>query len=209
MIDQIDLNSVEIFNSMNPKDWKKDCNITKVSINNQGQRGNTIIEFDKKDGPNRWPDFQPAWSARNELMQYCIWLFLNVNGKWFGSGFIQCWYGRDGSGDNPRYFKDDWYYALDRWRGMFGHQIQIGEEIGFMVTNHDDRNNGSTGNEQRSNTVKFKISDNFQGEQNYEEQFTPIAKPPEVSSGDLDTNELLRLIVEDVNAIRQVVEGLK
>jgi hypothetical protein len=155
----IDLASAQIVNAPDVRQWRETAKITRVSFDGSTTR----IAFDKQDGPNRWPDVRPAgWDGD---LQYTIWLFLQVHGKWIGSAFIQMWHGRDGSGspadpDVPSKFHEHWYYST-RWAPMHEHgPIQPGELIGFMVSSGNGRDNvGPFGPKERSNIVVVKASD--------------------------------------------------
>jgi hypothetical protein len=156
----IDLASAQIVNAPDVRQWRETSKITRVAFDGSTTR----IAFDKQDGPNRWPDVRPAgWDGD---LQYTMWLFLQVRGKWIGSAFIQMWHGRDGSGsaadpDVPSKFHEHWYYGT-RWAPMHEHgPIQPGELIGFMVSSGNARDSvGPFGPKERSNIVVVKASDN-------------------------------------------------
>ena len=132
--------------------------ITRVSFDG----ATTRIEFSKQDGPDRWPDQTPAgWDGP---LQYTIWLFLQVNGEWVGSAFIQMWHGRDGSGttSDPRAVgvSPALVYG-SRWSPMQVHgPIRPGELIGFMVTAGNARDSVGPVLQERSNLVCFPATDN-------------------------------------------------
>jgi hypothetical protein len=155
----IDLASAQIVNAPDIRLWRETAKITRVSFDGSTTR----IAFDKQDGANRWPDVRPpGWDGD---LQYTIWLFLQVRGKWVGSAFVQMWHGRDGSGsaadpDVPSKFHEHWYYGT-RWAPMDEHgPIQTGELIGFMVSSGNARDSlGPFGPKERSNIVVVKASD--------------------------------------------------
>ncbi len=123
----------------------------------------TRVAFTKQDGPDRWPDeIPPGWDGP---LQYTIWLFLRVEGLWVGSGFIQMWHGRDGSGspqdpDVPSRYHLNWFYDA-RWTPIYGHgPIAAGEPMAVMVTSGNARNAaGPYSVRERSNVVLFPASD--------------------------------------------------
>ena len=46
------------------------------------------VEFTTKES---WPDYTPpGWDGP---LQYTVWAVVNVNGRWYTSGFIQMWRG--------------------------------------------------------------------------------------------------------------------
>jgi hypothetical protein len=158
--DQLDLSQAQIVNAPDVRGWPATAKITEVSF----AGGVTRVNFTKKDGPDRWPDVTPAgWDGP---LEYTLWLFLQINGQWIGSGFIQMWNGRDGSGssgdpDVPSRYSEHWYYG-DRWNPMQNHgPIRAGESIGIMVTSGNARDAvGPFGPQERSNVVVIPATDN-------------------------------------------------
>jgi len=154
--DAFDLNNALIVDSpLDVASWPLTTAITNVTFDGSVSR----IFFTKQNGPDRWPDVIPP--GFNGPIEYTWWLFLNVDGKWAGAGFLEMWNGRDGSGDLPSTYDKDWYYS-SRWAPLYGHgPIQPGEQIGFMVTSGDARDNkGPESVRERSNVVVFPASDN-------------------------------------------------
>jgi hypothetical protein len=155
----IDLATARIVNAPDASAWPETARITSVSFDG----ATTRIAFTKQDGPDRWPDqTPPGWQGP---VQYTIWLFLNINGQWVGSAFIQMWHGRDGSGstsdpDVPSVYHRHWYYGT-RWTPMQDHgPIRPGEPIGFMVTPGNARDNVGPTLPERSNVVVVPATDN-------------------------------------------------
>jgi hypothetical protein len=155
----IDLSTARIVNAPDVRGWPETATITKVSFDG----ATTRIEFTKQEGPNRWPDqTPPGWQGP---LQYTLWLFLKIEGQWVGSGFIQMWHGRDGSGsssdpDVPSRYHEHWYYG-SRWSPMQDHgPIRSGELIGFMVTAGNARDSVGPMLQERSNVVVFPATDN-------------------------------------------------
>jgi len=153
--DAFDLRSAQLVNAPDVRDWPVTAQITRVTFTGN----NTVIDFDRKDGANRWPD--QAWGAPGDSLQYTIWLFLQQGGAWVGSAFIQMWYGRDGAGDAPSDYAANWYYS-SRWAPMDAHgPIAGGESIAFMVTPGNARDNGGPlALAERSNIVIVPATDN-------------------------------------------------
>lgn len=158
--DMLNIQQAQIVNAPDVKGWPVTTALTSVSFDGAVTR----VDFTKKDGPNRWPDVTPpGWQGP---LEYTIWLFVNNGGQWVGSGFIQMWNGRDGSGsagdpDVPSLYSKHWYYS-ERWSPIFGHgPIQPGETIGFMVTSGNQRDSvGPDSVHERSNIVTFAATDN-------------------------------------------------
>jgi hypothetical protein len=155
----LDLTTVRIVNAPDVRGWAETAMITKLSFDGSATR----VEFTRQDGPDRWPDLTPpGWQGP---LQYTLWLFLRVNGQWVGSGFIQMWYGRDGSGshddpDVPSLFHQHWYYGT-RWSPMQEHgPIRPGESIGFLVTAGNARDSVGPVLQERSNVVVVPATDN-------------------------------------------------
>lgn len=175
--DAIDLSRAQIVNAPDVRTWAPTARITRVSFSG----GVTRVAFTKQDGDGRWPDVTPpGWSGP---LQYTLWLFVKTgDGSWAGSGFIQFWHGRDGSGsaadpDLPSVYDKHWYYA-ERWSPIFGHgQIQPGEQIGFMVTSGNERDSGGPFSvQERSNVVVFAATDN--GAYNFDATLPPVVVTP-------------------------------
>ncbi len=158
--DMLDLSAAQIVNAPDVRGWAQTAKITEVWFDGSVTR----VNFTKKDGPDRWPDVvPPGWDGS---LQYTLWLFLKINEQWVGSGFVQFWYGRDGSGspadpDVPSVYHEHWYYGT-RWSPMQEHgPIKAGEQIGFMVTSGNARDSvGPFGPQERSNVVVFPATDN-------------------------------------------------
>jgi hypothetical protein len=78
---------------------------------------------------------------------------LNINGRWYASGCIEFWNGLDRNGGPPGLYAQNWYFDAARWGPMTGHQPAPGEQVGFLVTAGDARNNRGTAVKERSNVV--------------------------------------------------------
>lgn len=175
--DQLDLRATTIVNAPDVRAWPITATLTQLSFDGSTTR----VEFTKHHGPNRWPDITPAgWEGP---LQYTLWLFVKVGGQWTGSGFIQFWEGRDGSGsssdpDVPSLYAKNWYYS-SRWTPIFGHGlIQPGESIGMMVTSGNARDNvGPMSVQERSNVVVIQATD--RGVFNFDAVAVPL--PPVVT----------------------------
>jgi hypothetical protein len=141
--DALNLHQVTILNS--PSDvanWPVTSTITRLDIGSNGVH----VEHNKQCC---WPDV-PFGDGN---LQYTLWIVLNVNGQWYGSGCIEFWRGRPEAGGPPSQYAQNWYYDPHRWAPMTGHQPAPGEQVGFLVTAGDARNNGLALVKERSQVV--------------------------------------------------------
>lgn len=110
------------------------------------------VQFDKRDGPGRWPDHTtPGWAGP---LQYSLGLVLNIQGQWYASAPIETWYGANVIGgpiQEPGQIPMHWFYD-QRWGAMQGYQPRIGETLGVFVVAGDPRNSYTPVRE-RSNIV--------------------------------------------------------
>ncbi len=151
--DDIDLSQVIVVNSDDVRSWASTATIANVSLN-----GQTFIDFDKRDGANRWPDQNCSWctptaSDPNPTIQYTTWLFFNIGGQWYGSGVLENYYGKGAVGPITD-GNCGWYYS-NAWAPMHDFQLTAGTPIGFMVAAGDQRIAGRGINDvfERSNVV--------------------------------------------------------
>lgn len=98
--------------------------------------GAVVVDFDKRDGPDRWPDvIPPGFSGP---LEYTLGLCLNISNHWYCSAVIQYWFGRDpGASAN---IAQDWYYDPIRWGPMTGYQPSEGETVGWFAVEGNVRN---------------------------------------------------------------------
>ncbi len=144
--DGLDMSQASIFN--NPPDlasWPVTANITLIDFST----GRLIVDFDRRDGGNRWPDV--PFGTGN--LEYTLGMCLNISGRWDCSAAIQFWYGRDLSegGDIDKIGRD-WFYD-NRWGPMTGHQPAMGEKVGIFVAAGNLRDSGIVYTKERSNVV--------------------------------------------------------
>ena len=112
----------------NPRDfgsWPETAKITSVEF-----LGDSFhVDFDRRDGPNRWIDV-PFGTGD---LQYTLGLCVNNNGQWFCSAVVQFWYGRDlGASAPPSDIGLEWFYD-GRWAPILGYQPRHGETVGVFV----------------------------------------------------------------------------
>ena len=143
--DAINLNQAIIHNS--PTDvasWPATATLTRLDLMPSGAH----VEFGKQSS---WPEVAPpGWSGG---LQYTLWIVLNINGQWHASGCIEYWRGLYESGGPVSQYALNWYFDPIRWAPMSGHQPAEGEQVGFLVTSGDARNNGPSSVRERSNVV--------------------------------------------------------
>src|SRR5262249_34130150 len=130
---ELDLHQALIFdNPPDLADWPVTTTITDVEFQYQGGDG-VHVEFDKRDGPNSWPDITPpGWDGS---LQYTLGMAELINGQWCASAAIQFWRGLPASGGNVALDSQvgkNWYYD-GRWGPMAGYQPATGETIGIFV----------------------------------------------------------------------------
>jgi len=125
--------------------WPATANITLVDFST----GRFVVDFDKRDGPNRWPD-SPFGSG---TIEYTLGMCLNINGQWYCSAVVQFWYGRDlGAGGDVNNIAGEWFYD-NRWGPLQGHQPAIGEKVGVFVAAGNLRDSGTSVLQERSAVI--------------------------------------------------------
>jgi hypothetical protein len=143
--DAINLSQAIIHNS--PTDvpgWPVTTTLTRLDLMPSGAH----VEFGKL---NVWPEVvPPGWAGG---LQYTLWIVLNINGQWHASGCIEYWRGLYENGGPVNQYALNWYFDPIRWAPMTGHQPAVGEQVGFLVTSGDARNNGPSSVRERSNVV--------------------------------------------------------
>jgi hypothetical protein len=153
--DAINLSTAIIHNS--PADvpsWPVTTTITRLNLMPSGAHA----EFSAQSS---WPEVvPPGWTGG---IQWTLWIVLNINGQWHASGCIEYWRGLYESGGPVSGYAQDWYYDPVRWGAMAGHQPAPGEQVGFLVTSGDARNNGPSSVKQRSNVVIVSFPSNSGG----------------------------------------------
>jgi hypothetical protein len=140
--------------------WAETAKITRVDFS----EGWVVVDFDRRDGPNRWPD--TPWGAPGDSVEYCLGMCLNINDHWFCSAPIQFWYGRElEAGGRANEVGINWFYP-PAWGPMSGHQPADGEIVGIFVaegsTRHDTDGSESVVHE-RSNVLLIPFGTNYSG----------------------------------------------
>lgn len=134
--------------------------------------GGAHVEFTKRDGPGSWPDYlPPGWDGP---LEYTLWIVLKINGHWYASGCMEFWRGLDRNGGGPAGYAQNWYYDPGRWGPMSSHQPSPGEQVGFLVTAGDARNNGGTILRERSNVVMVSFPNSGGGSYSFSSFVRPL-----------------------------------
>lgn len=122
-----DMTQAAIFDS--PVDlgfWAQTANITSVEFTGSA----FLVDFDKRDGPGRWPDVPFGDGS----LEYTLGMCLNISGQWDCSAPVQFWFGRDlAASGPPSEVGINWFYDPARWGPMTGHQPADGETVGLFV----------------------------------------------------------------------------
>ena len=132
----------------NPQDmgsWPETAQITSVIFTGDA----FLVDFDRRDGPNRWPDVGFGTGS----IEYTLGMCLNIDGEWNCSAVVQFWYGRELSASGrPDEVGINWFYDA-RWGRLLGHQPEFGETVGIFVAAGNQRDLGNTIAFERSNVV--------------------------------------------------------
>lgn len=90
------------------------------------------VDYDRRDGPNRWPDMIPA--GFTGPLQYTLGMCVNNHNQWYCSGVVQFWYGRTLTDSAPpSHVGFEWFYDPGRWGPINYYQPQDGELVGLFV----------------------------------------------------------------------------
>lgn len=155
--DAIDLSTVELHNS--PPDiatWPATVAIKSLSMSPR-----VGLSF-AANVPDDWDFHMPGWGNPNAddpgNILYTVWAIVKVAGAWHGSGIIQMWKGRVATGAPILSEWRNWAYARDRWGAMVDYVPKAGDEMGFMLSAGNARNErGVTSRRERSNVVSVRL----------------------------------------------------
>jgi hypothetical protein len=130
-----DMHQAIILNS--PSDlanWAQTAKITSVVFTPSA----FLVDFDKRDGPDRWPD-TPFGDGS---LEYTLGMCLNLSSHWYCSAAVQFWFGRELEASGvPSNIAVSWFYDPARWGPMTGYQPSDGETVGLFVCAGNCRNN--------------------------------------------------------------------
>jgi len=138
--------------------WAETAQITRVDFS----QGFVVVDFDRRDGPNRWPD--TPWGRPGDSVEYCLGMCVNVANHWYCSAPIQFWHGRElEAGGRANEVGINWFYP-PAWGPMSGHQPADGELVGIFVAEGSTRHNRD-GSEsivhERSNVALIPFGTNY------------------------------------------------
>ncbi len=127
----------------NPPDvgfWDETAKITSVEFTDEA----FLVDFDKRDGPDRWRDLDFG-DGRGDTLEYTLGLCVDISGTWHCSAVVQFWYGRELTASTPpSYVGRNWFYD-SRWGAMMGYQPSDGETVGIWVGHGNLRGKSYTG----------------------------------------------------------------
>ncbi len=134
----------------NPPDlgsWAVTTHITSITFTPSA----FLVDFDKRDGPGRWPDVGFGTGDIEYTLGMCV--NPDAKGQWYCSAVVQFWYGRDlASTASPSDVGLEWFYD-GRWAPILGYQPQPGEVVGIFVGAGNLRDSGNWAVEERSDVV--------------------------------------------------------
>ena len=127
------------------KSWAETSRVTSVVFTDDA----ILVDFDKRDGPNRWPDVGFGSGA----LEYTLGMCVNIQGTWNCSATVQFWYGRDLEASGlPSYIAANWWYDT-RWGALQGYQPACGETVGIYAAAGNLRDSGNVIAKERTNIV--------------------------------------------------------
>ena len=141
----------------NPSDlgsWAETANITRVDLSS----GRIVVDFDKRESPDRWPDV----GFGDGSIEYTLGVCLNISGTWNCSAVVQFWFGRElEAGGDVGDMAGQWFYD-NRWGAMKGHQPAPGEVVGWFVAAGNLRDSGNVITKERSKVLFLPYGQNYQ-----------------------------------------------
>jgi hypothetical protein len=127
------------------RDWAETSQVTYVQFTDDA----ILVDFDKRDGPDRWPDVGFGSGA----LEYTLGMCVNIQGTWNCSATVQFWYGRDLEASGlPSYIAANWWYD-SRWGALQGYQPACGETVGIYAAAGNLRDSGNVIAKERTNIV--------------------------------------------------------
>jgi hypothetical protein len=127
------------------KSWAETSAITSVEFTDSA----ILVDFDRRDGPGRWPDVGFGDGA----LEYTLGMCVNISGEWNCSATVQFWYGRDlAASGRPDEIGINWWYD-QRWGHLLGYQPACGETVGIYAAAGNLRDSGNVIAKERTNIV--------------------------------------------------------
>ena len=108
--------------------WPETAKITAIDFTGDAM----IVDFDRRDGPNRWPDQVPPGFAG--ALEYTLGMCRFVEGGWHCAGVVEFWYDRplDSTAPPSRFWRE-WWYDSARWGPLASNPPVEGELVGIFV----------------------------------------------------------------------------
>jgi hypothetical protein len=199
--DAIDLSTVEIHNS--PPDiatWPATVPITELTMSPTA--GLTFAA----NVPPAWDYHMPGWgnpaAGDPGNILYTVWTIVKVAAAWHGAGFILMWKGRPATGAPILKQWREWAYARDRWGAMVDYVPKVGDEIGFLLSAGNARNErGVTSLRERSNVVSVRLPAEDTGIFRFEGNELPPPIDPPPAPRPTDVAGLAVLLTQGLNMI--------
>lgn len=115
-------------------DWPETAKITSIDFTGSAM----IVDFDRRDGNNRWPDQVPP--GFQGPLQYTLGMCRFVEGAWACAGVVEFWYDRplDQTAEPSRFWRE-WWYDSARWGPLASNPPADGELVGVFVGSGDLR----------------------------------------------------------------------
>ena len=155
--------TVQLFNLQNAnvwdnppdfKSWAETSAITSINFTDSA----ILVDFDKRDGPDRWPDVGFGGGA----LEYTLGMCVNISGEWNCSATVQFWYGRDlEASGRPDEIGINWWYD-SRWGHLLGYQPACGETVGIYAAAGNLRDSGNVIAKERTNIVLMPFCGQYQ-----------------------------------------------
>jgi hypothetical protein len=115
-------------------DWPETAKITAIDFTGDAM----VVDFDRRDGANRWPDqIPPGFSGP---LEYTLGMCRFVEGGWHCAGIVEFWYDRplDQTAPPSRFWRE-WWYDGARWGPLATNPPAEGELVGVFVGSGDLR----------------------------------------------------------------------
>jgi hypothetical protein len=142
-LEPFDPAKAQFWNGPSVAKWQENSKITSITYFD----GYMQVDFDRRDGPNRWPDAQ---NASFGPIQYSLGMCQKFGTQWHCSSPIQFWHGRELDASGPwRDIGANWFYDPNRWGPL--RQPDFGEKVAVYAAQGNTRGSGGASYEERTN----------------------------------------------------------